>query len=247
MIEFECVVLYSFLCCMEANMQQKKYFDLGVVVGRFGHEHLGHVSLFEASLMLCKRTLVLVGSAQESGTLRNPFRVETRIEVIRETYPGYSDEELTVRGLNNLTNENDITPDWGKYVRSQVEYHKHKFANLMIYGNDDNRSKWFAPEDLVGVNEFIIARETLPISATMVRGLLTIGDEKEWQKVTPQLIHCMYPRLRDDLLSVPIYGEIYNRIRRTDMTLDDFMSVYKELEEQDKQKKLAAIVKMNEN
>ena len=125
-------------------MQQKKYFDLGVVVGRFGHEHLGHVSLFDTSMMLCKRTLVLVGSAQESGTLRNPFRVESRIEVIKETYPGSSDEELTVRGLNDLTNECDITPDWGKYVRSQVEYHKHKFANLMIYGNDDNRSKWFA-------------------------------------------------------------------------------------------------------
>ena len=99
----------------------------------------------------------------------------------------------------------------------------------------------------MGVNEFIIARETLPISATMVRGMLTIGDERKWQEVTPQLIHGMYARLRDELLSVPVYGEIYNRIRRTDMTLDDFMRVYRELEEQDKQRKLAAIAKMNEN
>ena len=113
----------------------------------------------------------------------------------------------------------------------------------MIYGNDDNRSKWLAPEDLVGVNEFIIARETLPISATMVRGMLTIGDERSWQKTTPQFIHGIYTRLRDELLSVPVYRDIYNRIRRTEMTLDEFMKVYEELEEQNKQKSLQKLQK----
>lgn len=92
-----------------------------MICGRFGHEQLGHVSLFDSCMSLCKRTLILVGSAQESGTLRNPFRVETRIDVIRETYPGESEEVLTVRGINDLTNEYDITSDWGKFVKSEAE------------------------------------------------------------------------------------------------------------------------------
>jgi len=224
-------------------MSNHKFYDLGVVCGRFGHEQLGHVSLFDSCMSLCKRTLILVGSAQESGTLRNPFRVETRIDVIRETYPGESEDTLMVRGINDLTNEYDITSDWGKFVKSEVEYHKHKFANLMVYGNDEFRSKWFAPEDLVGTAELIIPRSTIPISGTMVRGMLVINDESSWQKATHPLIHGMYGRLRDEIMSVPVYKEIYDRVRVGDLSLDNFMKVYKEFEERDKESKLAELRK----
>ena len=222
-------------------MSEHKFFDLGVICGRFGHEHNGHVSLFDTSRLLCKRTLILVGSAQEHGTLRNPFRVETRIDVIRETYPGESEEALMVRGINDLTNEYDITTDWGKFVKSEVEYHKHKFANLMVYGNDEFRSNWFAPEDLIGTAEIILPRSTIPVSGTMIRGLLVINDETRWQNTTPSLIHGMYNRLRDELMSVPVYKEIYNQIRGGDLSLDSFMKVYKELEAKDKAEKLAKL------
>lgn len=222
-------------------MSNHKFYDLGVVCGRFGHEHLGHVSLFDTSMSLCKRTLILVGSAQEFGTLRNPFRLETRIDVIRETYPGESEEVLTVRGITDLTNEYDISSAWGKFVKSEVEYHKHKFANLMVYGNDEFRSKWFDPNDLIGTAELIIPRSTIPISATMVRGFLLINNETSWQKATHPLIHGMYNRLRDELMNVPVYKEIYDRVRVGDLTLDNFMKVYKEFEQEDKELKLAEL------
>ena len=218
-------------------------YDLGVICGRFGHEQIGHVSLFETSRMLCKRTLILVGSSQEYGTLRNPFRVETRIDVIQETYPGESEEVLMVRGLRDLTNEYDVTPDWGKFVKSEVEFHMHKFASLMVYGNDEFRSQWFAAEDLVGTAEIIIPRSTIPISGTMIRGMLLIDDEATWQKFTPELIHSMYPRLRSELMQVDVDKDIYNTIRKTDLTLENFMKVYKELEAEDRRAKEAQIAR----
>ena len=51
----------------------------------------------------------------------------------------------------------------------------------------------------------------------------------------------MYGRLRDELMNVPVYKDIYNDIRKGDMSLDSFMNVYKILEEKDKQKKLAQL------
>lgn len=225
-------------------MSNYKFYDLGVVCGRFGHEHLGHVSLFQNCMTLCKRTLILVGSAQEHGTLRNPWRVETRIDVIKETYPGIAENELMIRGINDMTNEYDITSDWGKFVKSEIEYHKHKFANLMVYGNDEFRSKWFAPEDLIGTAELIIPRSTLPISGTMIRGLIVINNETEWQNHTHPLIHSLYGRLRDELMNVPIYKEIYDKVRLSaDMSLDSFMKIYNEYEAKDKAQKLAALNK----
>ena len=201
-------------------MSNFKFYDLGVVCGRFGHEQIGHVSLFRTCMALCKRTLILVGSSQEYGTLRNPFRVETRIEVIKETFPGETEDTLMIRGIRDLTNEFDITSDWGKFVKSEVITHKHKFANLMVYGNDEFRSKWFAPEDLIGTAELIIPRSTIPVSGTMVRGMLVIGDETGWQKATDPLIHGMYSRLRDELMEVDVYQKIYDRVRVGDKTLD---------------------------
>lgn len=119
--------------------------DLGVVIGRFGPETLGHTMLFDTSLSLCRRTFIIVSSAQERGTLRNPLSVETRIKLIRETYPEEPESRLTIGGLNDMTNELDINVDWGKYLKSNVENRFSKFASLMIYANDEFRSKWFAP------------------------------------------------------------------------------------------------------
>lgn len=221
-------------------------YDLGVICGRFGHEQIGHVSLFETSRMLCKRTLILVGSSQEYGTLRNPFRVETRIDVIRETYPGESEEKFKVCGIKDLTNEYDVTSDWGKFVKSEVEHHMHKFANVMVYGNDEFRSQWFAAEDLTNTVEIIIPRSTIPISGTMIRGMLLIDDEATWQKFTPELIHSMYPRLRDELMQVDVYKDIFNVVRKQDMSLDNFMQAYKQLEAEDRAAKEAQIAKMRQ-
>lgn len=50
-------------------------FDTSLLVGRFQTLHLGHMSLIDMGLKLFNRMLILVGSAQESVTERNPYDV----------------------------------------------------------------------------------------------------------------------------------------------------------------------------
>ena len=50
-----------------------KPYDCGVVCGRFQTFHIGHESLIDTALRLCDRVLILIGSAQEYGTERNPL------------------------------------------------------------------------------------------------------------------------------------------------------------------------------
>ena len=148
--------------------------------------------------------------------------------MIQNTYPNESDEVFMVRGLNDLTNELDISNEWGEYVISEVKTHMHKFASLMIYGNDEFRSQWFDAQQLKDTMEIIVPRSTIAISGTEIRGLLLLDMEEEWQKYTHPLIHRMYQRLRSELLQVEVYKEIYNTVRKTDMTMEDFMRVYAE-------------------
>lgn len=180
-------------------------FDTGLIVGRFQTFHKGHQSLIETGLKLCDRVIIFVGSAQESGTERNPFNITTRVNVIREVYP--DKDRVFIYALPDLTSENHITPDWGRFVLENVDRFIFKAPELMIYGNDEARSRWFDPEDIKDTAEFIIPRSRLPISATMLRQLMVNDNRREWMKWVDPKLHKMYDQLRAELMNVPFYRE----------------------------------------
>lgn len=176
-----------------------KPYDVGLIVGRFQTFHKGHQRLVDTALSLCDRVLILVGSAQETGTERNPFNIKTRIEMIEAVYDM---PEVMIYALPDLTNENDITPDWGKYVMVNAKAYVHKAPELMVYGNDEARSKWFAVEDIKDTSEFIINRSALPISGTMMRQLMLDDNREEWMRWVSPKLHKFYDRLRGELTAV---------------------------------------------
>ena len=181
-------------------------YDSGLIVGRFQTFHKGHQSLVDAGLQLCDRVLILIGSAQESGTERNPYNISTRIDVIRSVYADNS--RVSVYALPDLTNENDITEEWGRYVLGQVDRYLYKAPELMIYGNDEARSRWFNVNDIKDSAEFITPRSRLPISATMLREMMVKDERREWMKWVNPKLHKMYDRLRAELMEVPYYKEL---------------------------------------
>lgn len=186
-------------------------YDTGLIVGRFQTFHKGHQSLVETGLNLCDRLYILVGSSQESGTERNPFNISTRMKVIRECYP--DTQRVHIYALADLTNENDITTDWGRYVLDNIDRYIYKAPELMIYGNDEARSRWFDMNDIKDTGEFIIPRSRLPISATMLREMMVKDDRKEWMKWVDPKLHKMYDELRAELMSVPFYQEMNKNMK----------------------------------
>lgn len=185
-----------------------KPYDTGVVVGRFQTLHIGHQSLIDTALKLCDRVLVLVGSAQECGTERNPLNISTRTKMLKEVYG----EQIIVYALSDMTNEDDIRPEWGKYLLNNIERYIYKAPELMIYGNDEARSRWFDPEDIKDTSEFIVNRGRVPISATMLREFMLKNDRKEWMKWVDPKLHKMYDEIRNELLTVDFYREQINGI-----------------------------------
>lgn len=64
----------------------KKSFELGLVLGRFQAFHKGHEFIIDKAVEFCDNVCVLVGSSQESGTLKNPFSYETRERLLKKIY-----------------------------------------------------------------------------------------------------------------------------------------------------------------
>lgn len=192
-------------------MTSDKPYDTGLLVGRFQTYHVGHQSLVKTGLTLCDRLLVLVGSSQECGTERNPLDVETRIEIIRACHPT---DRVMIHGLADMTDENDVRPEWGRYLLGHVDRYIYKAPELMIYGNDEARSRWFDPDDIKDTSEFIVNRGTIPVSATMLRELMVRDERREWMKWVSPKLHKFYDRIRDELMTVPFYQEMARKLAK---------------------------------
>ena len=76
----------------------------------------------------------------------------------------------------------------------------------MISGNDEERNRWFAQEDIVDMSQLIVNRGRIPISATQVRQFMVDDNRKEWMKWVNPKLHKMYDELRNELMTVPFYN-----------------------------------------
>ena len=218
-------------------MDNNKMYKLGLICGRFSHIHNGHLNLIEHSLTLCNKTLIMVGSAQDADTLRNPFSIDLRIELIKQVYADTLDN-LIIKGLNDMTNEYDITHDWGKFVKNHVEKYAGEFCDLIINGDDKSREGWFSPDDLKNTSRLIVSRSKIPVSATRIRTLLALNMKDDWEKYTPKQIHGHYNGLRNKLMNIPIYKTIYDETCKIGLSIENFETIYKQYEKLDQENKI---------
>ena len=183
-----------------------KPYDVGLICGRFQTYHIGHESFINMGTQLCDRILILIGSSQECGTERNPLNINTRTKMLKEIYG--DSPEIMIYALSDLTDENDIRPEWGKYLLENVDRYIYKVPELMITGDDEERNHWFAREDVIDMSQLIVNRGRIPISATQVRKLMVMDDRKEWMKWVNPKLHKMYDEIRRELMTVPYYREM---------------------------------------
>ena len=125
---------------------------------------------------------------------------------------------VMIYALSDLSNEEDIRPEWGRYVLENADRYIYKAPELMIYGNDESRSRWFDTEDIKHTSEFIVNRGAIPISATELRRLMVLDKRKEWMAWVDPKLHKLYDRLRNELMTVPFYQELAKRLLKEENT-----------------------------
>lgn len=226
-------------------MNQNPVFEFSFVCGRYQHAHKGHDLLINKGIQLSRKTYVGIGSAQEKGTLRNPYSVETRIRVVREMYPELSDDRLVVGGIDDMSNELNRSTSWGTYLKKHLIEKFDRFPDLILYGSEGSRSSWFDPKDMIDTYTLLVPKGIIPTSATMIRGFLMLDDEQSWREMVPENIYHLYPELREELTQIPIYKEIYSSVCKIgSKDMDTFMKVYNVYAEEDRRKKVKELKQM---
>jgi len=176
-----------------------------VIIGRFQTFSKAHLEMIKKAMLLCPEGLILIGSAGNCGTERDPYSFYVRERVIRSVVP----RSVVIRPLQDLTTPDDITTAWGDYILKQLKLLGCN-PTLMVYGNEEARSGWFKKE-LITWAELIIPRDPHSCSATVLREAMAVNDYNTWFNGVPQECHRLYPELRELLLQIPYYQELSER------------------------------------
>lgn len=174
----------------------------GVIVGRFQTFHNGHKYLIDKACEMYDTVLIIIGSSNEYQTIKNPYNIIDRFEMINYCYADQiKSGKIIVAAIPDRLSYGDDT-GWGQYLMNHIVKILGYHPDAIIYGNDAERNLWFNKEILGGTKEVVIDRHFIEISATQVRNLMREGKRDEWEKVVPVQIHCLYEKLRKNLLRI---------------------------------------------
>lgn len=134
-----------------------KQYKTGLVIMRAQPFHMGHESVIRQMLNQCEKVVILLGSAQESRTARNPFTVAERKQMIENVF-GHN---VLISGIADLGN----IKLWAGYVLATVWKKWGMVPDVYFSGMEQDRF-CFANAGLKLVD---IHRQALPIAATQIR------------------------------------------------------------------------------
>ena len=141
-----------------------KKYDLAVYIGRFQPFHNGHLSVINKAHEIANEVLVLVGSANASPSIRNPFTVKERMQMLNKS------ADVQVGILNDYTYEEN---QWLADVQYEVNEYINKDSKVCIIGHSKDKSsyylKHFPQWDFVDVEYHEV------IDATHIRELMYQG------------------------------------------------------------------------
>jgi len=122
-----------------------KIYDIGVVIGRFQPVHNSHIKIFLMALEQSHKLKIIIGSANEPRTIKNPFTFKERAEMIM-----YS---LYDAGVDDVANRVSIVPiensaynnqEWASNVHDIVDnFAGKKDARIGLFGHMKDASSFY--------------------------------------------------------------------------------------------------------
>lgn len=137
--------------------------ELAVLIGRFQPFHNGHAALLQQALNTAPRVVVVIGSAFQARTPKNPFTWQERADMIRQSLSAADQERTTFLPIRDFYDEEK----WLHAVRRGVESISGQSASICLVGHfKDASSDYLAHFDSWQLNS---VDRTSPVDATHIR------------------------------------------------------------------------------
>lgn len=124
---------------------------VGVFLARMQPLHNSHLFMINKALEENEKVLVVLGSENKVGTLRNPFDVSLREELIRKCFNDTQNERIKIVTLPDWSMETDLDDEktWGRYFYYNV-VSKIGQKRFTLYYYDDPKilDGWFTDTEV---------------------------------------------------------------------------------------------------
>jgi bifunctional NMN adenylyltransferase/nudix hydrolase len=98
------------------KLQRK--FQYAIVIGRFQPFHFGHLRLIDEALRTAERVIVVVGSARQPRSVKNPFTLDERERMVRAGLRNNDQLRVSVVGVGDSPYNDQI---WIASIQSAVD------------------------------------------------------------------------------------------------------------------------------
>ncbi|WP_313071821.1 bifunctional nicotinamide-nucleotide adenylyltransferase/Nudix hydroxylase [Melaminivora sp.] len=155
--------------------------DIAVLIGRFQPVHAGHLALVCAALAQARQVIVVLGSAHQARTPRNPFTWQEREAMLRGALPTQEAQRLVAVPVRDYYDQSR----WSAAVQAAVALHAPAGARVALVGHFKDASSsyltWFPGWDLVS-----LPRQNA-MDATAVRDAWLGGEPEALAPLLPGL------------------------------------------------------------
>ena len=188
-------------------MEKTKMKTVGVFLARMQPVHKAHLFMVNRACEECDEVCVILGSENKKDTLRNPFTIEKRREMLLESLPEKYRSKISVHEIPDWSMETKTEDDkvWGRYfyynVVSRIGQKHFKF-----YYSDgiDNLNSWFDSEVKSYIEYRLFERSSLfaGLSATKIRQAFVDNNKGYIEQFCPKVVMDNFDYLRNYYLGV---------------------------------------------
>ena len=182
-------------------MKQK----VGVFLSRMQPLHIGHLGIIDTILEENDILIILIGSKNKSGTLRNPLDINLRREILeealKEKYGQDYEKRIIIAELPDWSMETDTSSnkEWGRYLYYNI-VSKAEQKNFSIYFSDEPQiiKDWFDEELMSRINFRLFERKDMfeGVSSTKIREAFLNNDKEYIEKSCPDAVLRRYDKIK---------------------------------------------------
>lgn len=187
-----------------------KTYDAIVFIGRFQPLHNAHVEIIRKAAELADKVIVVVGSANQPRTFKNPFSYAEREYLIQDTYQ-FGTNLIVASNYDTIYNDDA----WAVRVQNIVAKHTTEDSKVAIIGHKKDETSFYL--DMFPQWELVEVDLIEELSASQIRQLYFKED------FNPNFIRSVVPRNVLEYLENFAKTEEYDQILRE----IDFVEKYK--------------------
>ena len=125
----------------KTKSESSRRYKYLVFIGRFQPFHMGHKAVVDEALKRAENVIMLIGSANMPRSLRNPFTVAERSQMIKGAYSKKEAARIHCVGLDDALYNDTL---WLQYVQASVKTVTHTLKeDIALIGHSKDSSSYY--------------------------------------------------------------------------------------------------------